>query len=155
AIADGSGDWNFTAGALPDGVYDVAAMVTPTANQPGPLVPLVPGNRLVIDTAPPVAISAQLDRQSGTVVVTFRDQLSGLDPNSLLNPTSYALTVAGRFRAYPTAVTTVQTSPVAPDSAVAVALRFDGPARLWVGRPSAAIALGVITDRAGNPLATR
>jgi Bacterial Ig-like domain len=155
AIADAGGAWTLTVGALPDGVYDMSASETPTAGLPGPLVPLVPVGTLVIDTVPPVGLSAHFDANSGQVTVVLRDNLSGLDPASLLTRTNYALKVGGRFRAYPAAVTTVPTAPVVPSDPVAVALRFEGLARLLAGRRGAAIALGLITDVAGNPLATR
>jgi Bacterial Ig-like domain len=154
ALADSSGAWHISAGALPDGVYDVGASLASAASQPGPILPLSPGGRLVIDTAPPAALSARLDRGSATVVVTLRDGLSGVDPSAWLSPTLYALTVHGRFRADPASVTVVPTSQVVSSDAVAVALHFDGQAAAWAGRRGAAIELGPITDRAGNPIAT-
>jgi|GEM_PF-2492727 len=155
-IAGPGGDWHLPAGgALPDGVYDVGASLTPAANPPGPLVALTPGGRLVVDTAPPFAASAKFDRATATVVVTLRDLLSGVGPSGLLDPTSYALTVRGRFRAYPRSVTVVPTAQVVPADAAAVALHFDGPGAAWASRPGAAVELGLLTDLAGNPYASR
>jgi hypothetical protein len=155
AIADAAGHWNLSVGALPDGVYDVGATLQPAAAMPGPLVPLVPGGRLVIDTTPPHPVSATLDPSGSVVVVTLRDGLSGLNPATLLDPTAYALTVRGRFRAYPRLVAPLPTAPVAPSDPASVALVFDGPARAWLRRPGAAIELGSLTDLAGNPLVSR
>ena len=151
AIASAVGAWHFTViGALPDGVYDVAVAETPTANQPGPLTALTPGGRLVIDTTPPVAVSASFDPRTGFVSVIFRDQLSGVDSMSLLRTTNYALSIHSRFRAHPLTVMLVPTAPVRSSDTVMVALRFDGLVQSLARRKGAAIALGSITDAAGN-----
>jgi hypothetical protein len=153
ALANGSGAWQLGVGALPDGVYDVAASLM-SSGQPGPLLPLSPGGRLVIDTTPPTALSARLDRRGATVVVTLHDGLSGVDPSAWLSPGLYALTVHGHFRGAPTSVTAAPIGPpVLSSDTVAVVLHLDRPAAAWAGRRGAAIELGPITDRAGNPIA--
>ena len=155
ALADTNGAWQISVGALPDGVYNVGASLMSAAGQPGPILPLSPGGRLVIDTAPPTALAARLNRGNATVVVTLRDSLSGVNPSAWLSPALYALTVQGRFRADPTSVTAAPPSQsVLSSDTVAVVLHFDRQAAAWAGRRGAAIELGPIADLAGNPIAT-
>ena len=155
AITDAAGAWNITVGALPDGAYDVAATVTPPGNQPGPLVLLTPGARLVIDTTPPVATSVRYDPGTGVVTLTLKSGPGNFDPAGLLDPAHYSLSAGGRSRAYPTAVTVGPTAQALQSGTVSVALRFDRPGRSMAGRRGAALALESITDLAGNPLSTR
>jgi hypothetical protein len=149
AIANANGAWNLAVGALPDGVYAISIAQIPPGGLPTTMVPLTPSSWIIIDTVPPHVVSAKINRRSGRVAIVLQDNLSGLDPTRLANPTHYALLGPHGLRTHPSSVTIVPNAPVRPSDPITVVLQFSGPATALAGT---VIALGGITDVAGNPL---
>ena len=146
AIANANGVWHLAVGALPDGVYSISLLQIPPDGLPSAMAS---AGQVVIDTKSPTIISATIGRHSGQVAITFQDNLSGLDPTSLTNPANYAFVRHHGPRLQPSSVTVVPNATVATSDPVTVLLRFNVPPKDLTGRT---VALGGITDLAGNPL---
>ncbi len=146
AIANASGIWSLPVGALPDGFYTMTVTEMPPAGFP---TAMSPAGTVVIDTRPPTVNSATIDRHSGQVAITFQDGLSGMLPKSLLDAADYALVRHHGPRLHPSSVTVVPNATVATSDPVTILLRFNVPPKDLGAR---AVAVGGITDLAGNPL---
>jgi hypothetical protein len=151
AVADATGAWNFSVGALPDGTYNFTVAQIPTNGPPTQMALLTPVN-VIIDTVAPTAVSTVAHPSNGWVTIVFKDNLSGLDRSAIANPANYALVLSRTLRIHPKSATIVPSATVAPNDPVAVTLQFSALPR---HRTVDTIALGGITDLAGNGLATQ
>ncbi len=148
AVTSVTGIWQMSVGALADGVYSFTAAQIPTTGLPTTMTSLTPSS-VIIDTAPPTVVSASVTRGSDQINVTLKDALSGLNLTSLANPLNYALVGRHHGRIHPSSVTIVSNASVRTNDPITVALQFSG---LGEFRGAQKIALGGITDLAGNPL---
>ncbi|QDV37396.1 Ig-like domain-containing protein [Tautonia plasticadhaerens] len=144
------GTWTLVAGPLPDGAYVLSATVLPTEGFPMEVLPLLPGGPLVIDTLRPRVVGlTPTDRRSGRLAVSFRDESSGMEVGTLLDPAHYAMLGAPPWRAFPAGIALRPTAAVLPTDPVVIDID-PGPGR----RRSLGLRIvpGGITDVAGNPL---
>jgi hypothetical protein len=155
AVTDVNGLWQVTIGPLPDGSYALTASETPPAGQATPMVALTPGSRLTIDTQPPAVLSAHYSPQPSRITVVLKDSFTGLALASVTNPVNYALLGAGQPRLHPSAVTMEPSASVRASNPVTVTLQFAGLSvpRSRFGRLR--LALGKLTDLAGNPVSSQ
>jgi PKD repeat protein len=88
--ADGSGVWSATAVNQPmaDGTYTITGKVV---NSSGAVLAYASLGSVVIDTIGPVVESVTLSRSEATAVITYNDNLSGLDLASVSNLAFYHL----------------------------------------------------------------
>jgi hypothetical protein len=88
--ADGSGVWSATAANHPlaDGAYSFAIEVVSSS---GAVLALPSLGSVVIDAIGPVIKSATLSRNKATAVITYQDNLSGLDLARISKPAFYHL----------------------------------------------------------------
>jgi Bacterial Ig-like domain len=87
--AGGSGAWSATAAdPMADGTYTVTGDVM---NSLGAVVATAPLGTMVIDTVGPAVTSVTFDRRTAMAVITYQDNLSGLDLASVSNPAFYHL----------------------------------------------------------------
>ncbi len=152
AITNSGGVWQLPIGPLPDGSYALTASQTPPAGQPMPMIALTPGSQLTIDTTPPAVLSVRYKPNTGQILVVLQDTLSGLNMASVINPANYALVGAGSLRLNPSTVTIVPNASVRPTQPVTAALQFAALEGTRKGRHVWKLALGKITDLAGNPV---
>jgi hypothetical protein len=148
AVANSNGAWTIAVGALPDGVYSFTVAQIPPTGLPTSMVAVTP-NPIVIDTAPPSVLAVTSQPRSNQIVITFKDSLSGLDLTEASNPANYALIGPHGFRIHPASVTIVPSATVAASDPITATLKFN---KSMAFRSVAAIALGGITDLAGNRL---
>jgi hypothetical protein len=156
--AGSDGSWSITSNRLADGSYKVTATAVDQfgATTAGPITVLP---NLVVDTVAPRITSLEFDRLTGTLMVTFQDDRSGMLTQSLLDADNYSF---NRRHPQPpgTFIVTSLTlsgggSPTAP---VTVAVQLNGGRQIHGGvftftvhtatvlRPSG------VQDLAGNPL---
>ena len=128
AVATASGTWTLTSGPLADGVYSITATVTPPAGSPSDSIPLADNGRVVIDTVSPVVVAESIVGP-GRVVVSFRDDLSGMDTSTLLNASNYTFAGNGVTAVHPTKVTLLPSGNL-PTDAQSVLLTIKGKRRL-------------------------
>ena len=97
--ADGSGAWSLTSNvALPDGSYVITSRAVDTAGFPTGSAQILPNSTqgpLVVDTVGPKVTSVQFNPLTGQIAVTFQDDRSGLDQQTLVDGSNYLFT--GRF----------------------------------------------------------
>lgn len=94
AAADGS--WLVhSSDTLPDGTYQVRTTQIPPAGAPVTTT-ILPA--LVIDTVAPKVTGLAFTRKSGSLIVTFRDSLSGMAERGLLNHANFNLLGTGIAR---------------------------------------------------------
>ncbi len=163
AVATASGTWTFTSGPLADGIYTITATVTPPAGAPSGQIPLTDNGRVVIDTVSPVVVGESVVGP-GRVVVSFRDDLSGMDTATLLNASNYTFAGPGVTAIHPTNVSLLPAGNLPTDAQSVLltikakrrllrqirALRISGTNPISVA-PNVTLNEGVI-DNAGNAL---
>ena len=151
-IAGPAGQWNLTVGPLLDGYYTVSAVVTPSEGYPSiPTTPLANGGALVVDTAPPRVVGVTLLGRTNQVLVTFQDDLSGLNLDSLRTPTNYAFLGPHSIPITPVAIAPRFTG-ILPTDAQSVVLTSTLNPRLRGKLTVLQIINAGITDLAGNTL---
>ena len=77
--------------------------MTPPAGSPSSQIPLADNGHVVIDTVSPIVVK-ESGAGPGRVVVSFRDDLSGMDAATLLNASNYTFAGPGVTAVHPTAV---------------------------------------------------
>jgi PKD repeat protein len=115
AVATASGTWTFTSGPLADGIYTITATVTPPAGSPSGQIPLTNDGRVVIDTVSPIVVGESVVGPN-RVVVSFRDDLSGMDTATLLNASNYTFAGPGVTAIHPTSVSLLQSGNLPTDA---------------------------------------
>jgi len=148
-VANVVGGWNLSVGALPDGVYSFSVAEIPPTGLPTPMVALTPGS-VVIDTVPPTVLAATARQGSGQIRVVLKDSLSGLNPSTVSNHAHYALLGPDGSRIGASSAMILPYPTVRTSDSITVALQFNGVTKFKRGLT---IALGGITDQAGNGLA--
>ena len=149
------GPWSLTTSPLADGPYAITAVETPAGGFPGPLVGLT---TIVIDTQAPRIVGLAVSPRRGRIDVVFRDLLSGLAGEGLLNPANYNLIgpplqrFASPNRPTSTNVRALTSDPVAIRLAIPVGLT--GNNRVLAVRINSGSGMGNIgiSDLAGNAL---
>lgn len=163
AVATASGAWTFTSGPLTDGIYTITATVTPPAGFPSGMVPLANSGRVVIDTVSPEVVGESVVGP-GRVVVSFRDDLSGMDAATLLNPDNYTFAGPDLTALHPNKVRLTPAGNLPTDTQSVLltikakprllhhirALRISGTNDVSVA-PNVTANIGII-DKAGNAL---
>jgi hypothetical protein len=161
AIASGDGTWTLAVGPLSDGIYTMTAIVTPPGGYPSATQPLADNGRVVIDTVAPQV--AGFGFSGGrTILVYFRDDLSGMNMNSLMQPSNYTFAGPHLVGVNPV-VTGVTPAGTLPTDVVGVSLlipaghktqsRIRGLRITGTNTDNVAGGPNVgITDQAGNPL---
>ena len=156
-VADAAGAWSLQSTvALADGSYTVIAQavnsngVTLAQTQ---LLPTSTTGPLIIDTVGPTVTNVVFARLSGSVYVTFQDNLSGLAQSTLVDGANYMLNKLvhgkpGQFLSS-TITTIASASPTAPQQ---VKITFNGGKSIRGGQYLLTILSGGITDVAGNAL---
>lgn len=98
ATAGADGSWTITAGQpLTDGSYRVFAAMR-LGDMDRSITLFDPGQPLVIDTVGPRVIGLTVAPRRGQLLLSLRDDRSGLDPTSLAIPSPYDLTRRSRPR---------------------------------------------------------
>jgi PKD repeat protein len=163
AVATASGTWTFTSGPLNDGIYTITAIVTPPAGPPSGSLPLTNNGRVVIDTVSPIVVKETVVGP-GRVVVSFRDDLSGMDIATLLNTSNYTFAGHGVTALHPSTVSLLPAGNLPTDAQSVLltikakrrllrqihALRISGTNAVSVA-PNVTLNEGII-DNAGNAL---
>ena len=95
-LVDSTGRWSIQTVPLVDGVYSIFVRVISSTGQITSIMPLGASNQaisvpLVIDTVAPVIASGLIDRSNRRIVLSFRDNLSGMDQASVENTSNYNL----------------------------------------------------------------
>jgi uncharacterized repeat protein (TIGR01451 family) len=152
-VAGPSGSWNATANTLSDGRYVITAMATDRLGQTASTT-IQPGSQpLQIDTTGPRISNVVFDRAHSQILVTFQDNLSGLDQGALRDLLAYSFKQnKGKGKNLVTAVNTVQPGdPTAPQT---VALAIKGGKQIKSGSYTLTITSGPsgIRDARGNAL---
>jgi hypothetical protein len=160
AVADASGKWSITSVTLTDGVYSLFGSATDVAGRPStPFAQLAGAGRpstIVIDTAGPRVSGLVFVPQQHVFLVTFQDDLSGLNQASLANGANYSLSMP-LVKGNPTFVTTSVVGVPGATGTLSeqVAVRFNTPAKLKKGSYVITISAAGIADLAGNTLVER
>jgi hypothetical protein len=160
AVADASGHWSITSMPLTDGIYSLSGSATDAAGRPSTPFTALAGagrpSRIVIDTSGPRVSGLAFIPSLHVFLVTFQDDLSGLNPATLANGSNYSLSMP-LMKGSPTFVTTsvVGVPGAAGTSAEQVAVRFNTPAKLKRGSYVITISAVGIKDLAGNSLVER
>jgi hypothetical protein len=163
AVATANGQWSFTSGPLTDGLYTITATVTPPAGFPSAMIPIANNGQIVIDTVPPQVVGVSVIGP-GRVVVSFRDDLSGMDTGSLQYLENYTFAGPGVVALHPNAVSLLPSGNLPTDArevrltirakprvfAQIRDLRISGTNSVSIG-PNLTTNVG-ITDNAGNVL---
>jgi hypothetical protein len=158
--ADAAGNWSVTSGPLIDGVYSLFGSATDQFGRPStPFTQLLPSatqGSIVIDTQGPRVAGLTLVPSMGVFLVTFQDDLGGLNEAALMNGANYSLSMPF-VKGDPTFTTTavVTTPATSPTAAQVVAVKFNTPAKLKPGNYVITISEAGITDLAGNNLVER
>lgn len=113
--ADASGAWSLTSARLADGKYAIKASAIDASHHTTASIQVMPKpgvGSLVIDTSGPKVTGLSFERSTGQLVITFRDDRSGLDQHSLVDGAEFAFT---KFKARPGQflITSLQTTPAA------------------------------------------
>ena len=145
-LADGS--WSVMSNPLADGVYAITASETALDGRTLGPVPVGAGaaGALVIDTAGPQVAGVSVVPRAGQIVITFTDNLSGLDPQSLSTLGTYslaALNVSGSRRPQ------IRSASVEPDDRTVVLTLAHALVPGWY---ELRIRSGGVEDAAGNAL---
>jgi Bacterial Ig-like domain len=91
--AGSDGTWNIVSTvALADGAYRITATATDQFLQTTTVAPVTITPNLVIDTIGPKITDVFFDRFNGQIDVTYRDERSGMDQNTILDGINYFLT---------------------------------------------------------------
>jgi len=153
APANAEGQWSLAVGPLADGRYAMSAQVIDPNGIPGPMVLFNPGSPLVIDTVAPQVVGVSFGPGLRSIIVVYRDNLSGMNIASILNPANYQLVSRPLRGGPPALVTHLMTSSLLPTDPQAVALSIPGNPRFRASLRNLRIIAGGVTDMAGNPLA--
>ena len=146
--ADAAGNWTIQSGPLPDGVFAVTEVVTPQGGSPVGPAPLGATGLYTVDTVPPKVVGASFDAQ-GHTLISFQDDLSGLNLASLMNPAQYTLYAANGHAIHPVSATVIPNAGLATD-VVQVRLTL-GAGSKFKAKYVRVTAFGII-DNAGNLL---
>ena len=87
--AQSDGSWSVMVNALTNGSYLITATAVDQFDQTTTIAPVAIVPTLVVDTTAPVISELGFDRRDGTLTVTFKDNLSGMDLASLTNSAFY------------------------------------------------------------------
>jgi PKD repeat protein len=161
AVAGQDGQWSLATGPLVDGIYTITATVTPPAGPSSGMIPLADNGRIVVDTVSPQVIGQSVVGP-GRVVVTFRDDLSGMDTATLLNTSNYTFAGPGLTALHPNRVRLLPAGNLPTDARSVLltnrgrprllrhvrALRISGTNDVSVA-PNVTVNAGII-DNAGN-----
>jgi Bacterial Ig-like domain len=147
-VTDPTGQWSLTVGPMLDGVYSIFANVAPPQGFPVQVVPISANNQIVIDTVGPRVVSVVPDLRNHQILVSFQDNLSGLDLSTLTNPANYVLIGPHPRRAAPITVSLVPSAAVLTTDPQMVVINTNSPFPVRGLR----IVPGGIRDIAGNPL---
>ncbi|AMV37293.1 Ig-like domain-containing protein [Planctomyces sp. SH-PL62] len=160
AIAGGDGTWSLTSAFLPDGVYSVTAVQTPSKGSPSQPVVLV--DSLTIDTIGPRVHGLAFNPKNGTITTVISDVGAGLDESSAQDPTNYTVippsTIIGVHPGRGGGQNPFQSPAISgfysDASAYTIQLDFGGgEGRRWSrGRYMFQVRSGGVVDRAGNAL---
>ncbi len=126
--ADAHGAWNIVSSTLPQGTYTITATAfDPTGNQTGTVQILPNGTQgnLVIDTAGPKVANVTFNRATGTIFVTYQDNLSGANMASIMDANNYFFSRVGHGSTKPGLITSITTVPTGVPGQVEVALNVD------------------------------
>jgi hypothetical protein len=158
--ADATGHWSMESPPLIDGSYLLLGYATDAFGRPSSsltqLLPSATQGALVIDTQGPRVAGVTLIPTTGQFVITFQDDLSGLNQAAVLAGANYSLSmpfVKGAPTFFATAISTVPQSD--PTAAQVVAVHFNTPAKMKKGNYVLTISQAGITDAAGNTLVER
>ncbi|MEO6812045.1 MAG: Ig-like domain-containing protein [Isosphaeraceae bacterium] len=155
-IAGPDGSWRIQSSTLDDGLYAVGVALVNLKGDvlSGTVLHLGSSGGLVIDTTPPRVVAASADPPEGRLVVAFQDNLSGLDPATLIRPEAYR--VSGRAWPHGPAYRATAYSLIAPstgtDPTSLAALTIDDGRPIRPGHLTLRVVSSQITDLAGNPL---
>ena len=154
--ANASGFWTASDTSFPlaQGVYSMTAIASI-----GSYYESASLGSLTIDTTPPVVTGVTFRPGLGAVAIQFQDNLSGLDPASLLNPANYRL--AGRpvphrlvlMRRWFTPTNLQLSHTGSPTNPYVVTMTWNDGRRLPMGRYVLNVIAGGVKDVAGNSLA--
>ena len=91
ALIGADGTWTITSASLPDGVYGIRATATSRAAEGTLTADLIPSTDkpLQIDTLGPSVTDVRILPRSGQIVLSMRDDRTGLDVPSVLAPSAY------------------------------------------------------------------
>ena len=87
--AQSDGSWSVTSNVLASGTYLITATAVDQFGETTTVAPVTIVPTLVVDTVAPVISNLNFDRRDGTLTVTFKDNLSGMDLASLTNSAFY------------------------------------------------------------------
>jgi hypothetical protein len=168
--ADSSGAWKLTSSALPDGKYTITVHAVDQFGKTTADKTILPNSKqgpLVIDTVAPKVTNVVFTPHTGTVYVTFQDNLSGMLRKTLVDASNYNLTGVSTFVHIGTfTVTSILTGPATtpknfvpapvtdPTAPIMVAIQFNKGHVLKDGHYLFTIFSGIrgVTDVACNPL---
>jgi streptogramin lyase len=152
-IAAADGSWNITSVPLSDGSYMVDSQtIGPDGSVITQSLPIGVVGRLVIDTASPRVTAASLNPRKGQFLVTFNNDLSGIDPSTLLDPTNYRVTGPHARRRPTYTITGVSNASTLPSAAPGVLLQVNHGRAIRNRQLVLRVLSGGITDLAGNAL---
>lgn len=155
-ITGPDGSWRIQSSTLEDGLYTVGiALVNPKGDVlSSTVLHLGSSGGMVIDTTPPRVVAVSIDPSGGHLIVAFQDNLSSMDPATLVRPKAYR--VSGRAwprgPVYRPTAYSLFPPPATADQPRLTALTINGGRPIRPGRLTLRIASGQITDLAGNPL---
>jgi Bacterial Ig-like domain len=147
-VAGGDGSWSFSFGPLLDGWYAISATVTPPGGSPVTSTALPP---LVIDTVPPVVEGVLYSPKSSQVEVVFRDSLSGMNLNSIMDFRNYNLIGHPQRRYASGSAPQITSMQIVPSDPQAVVISLNKK-HLRMGLRTLRVLSGGVTDVAGNAL---
>lgn len=147
-VADPTGNWTLAAAPIRDGVYALFANIAPPQGFPVQAIPLAANNQLVIDTMGPRVVSVVPGQKNRRILVSFQDQLSGLELSTLTHPANYVLIGPHPRRAAPQSVSLRSAAAVLTNDPQMVLVN----ARSTFSVTGLRIVAGGVRDVAGNPL---
>jgi hypothetical protein len=147
-VAGGDGSWSLVVLPLADGNYTISATVTPPGGAPVSSVALP---NLVIDTVPPVVTGVIYSPSNNELEVVFRDNATGMNTASLLNPQNYNLIGHPQRRLASTTNPVITTIQIVPNDPQAVLITLNRNF-LKLGLRTVRVVSGGVADLAGNAL---
>jgi streptogramin lyase len=153
SIADADGSWSITSIPLSDGSYTVNSQaIGPDGSVITRSLPIGVAGRLVIDTAGPRITAASFNPRTDQFRVTFNNDLSGIDPSTLLDPKNYRVTGPHARRGPTYAITGISNASTLPTAVPAVLLQVNNGQAIRHRQLVLRVLSGGIADLAGNAL---
>lgn len=153
--ATSGGTWTLTSVALPEGSYKVNGVMNDAAGNRIQSTQLLPSSKLgplIIDTTGPTVTSAQFIPAQDQVVITYHDNLSGMNTVALANAANVSLGMAnGGTRSFRPAHIALASGP-AGSGLVTETVTFNLGGRARAGTYVLTLNGANLTDRAGNRL---